>query len=448
MKQQHNLFTKELYHQHFNFNHAYLRFKLQFHVDSYVSGVQLHRHTMNNNDDDTISKLLDAIDVNNIAAASLLIASGVVNLNERPLPLHRAARAGRTEIIALLLGAGADIDVVDENQNQFTACHFAVLHAHFDALKLLVERGAKLGALSSPLLASAAPMLDDDRIVILLLDAGAPLDTLTPGELMQLVSSVAVFERLSARGVDLTALRDACDSTLCHYVARNATRVDDLRWLVGVCGNHAIDAADGVEGQTPLHWAVSKGNMSALRVLVELGADIDRRDSRGRTALHCACCSLRGDEPRVQFLLSFGADIGVVDSKGRTACHVAAEWRKHTALCALVAAGGDLDQPDNKGRTPRRIALRMMDPLPTADEINAARCRIAKTRLDLVRQRAFQICLGLQPLNLDALQLSEIMVRSFGALGSLIAFHQWWAIATKVKHFRDIKNKKQSPKQS
>jgi hypothetical protein len=30
-------------------------------------------------------------------------------------------------------------------------------------------------------------------------------------------------------------------------------------------------------------------------------------------------------------------------------------------------------------------------------------------------------------------------MHSFGAIGSLIAFHQWWAIAVKVKHFRDRK---------
>jgi hypothetical protein len=108
-------------------------------------------------------------------------------------------------------------------------------------------------------------------------------------------------------------------------------------------------------------------------------------------------------------------------------------------LCALVAAGGNLDQPDNKVETPRMIAIREHIALPTADEIDLARNRIAKTRLDLVREQAFQICVGLQSFRLNALQLCEILIHSFGALGSLILFHQWWAIATKVKHFRDHK---------
>jgi hypothetical protein len=82
------------------------------------------------------------------------------------------------------------------------------------------------------------------------------------------------------------------------------------------------------------------------------------------------------------------------------------------------------------------IASREQFELPTSAEIDEARRQIAKTRLDLVRERAFQICVALQPLNINALELCEIMMHSFGALGSLIAFHQWWAIATKVKHFQ------------
>jgi hypothetical protein len=105
---------------------------------------------------------------------------------------------------------------------------------------------------------------------------------------------------------------------------------------------------------------------------------------------------------------------------------------KPAALCALVAAGGDLDQPNRKGETPRMIATRNNVALPTADEIDAARRRIAKARLDLVRERAFQICVGLAATSdINALQLCEILMHSFGALGSLIAFHQWWAIADK-----------------
>jgi hypothetical protein len=183
-------------------------------------------------------------------------------------------------------------------------------------------------------------------------------------------------------------------------------------------------------------------NGLAVRVLVELGADIDQQDNQGRSALINAAMTTQLS--CVEWLLAIGADVAMVRDNGDTACHTGALWLQNVGLCALVAAGGDLDQPNNNGETPRMIAIRERLALPTADEIDAARRRIAKTRLDLVRERAFQICVGLQSFRLDALQLCEILMHSFGALGSLIAFHQWWAIAVKVKHFRDHKQQSSS----
>jgi ankyrin repeat protein len=409
---------------------------LNFHHFIEIFNTQSLLHKMNDDKRDK-RKLIDAIEVNDTVTASSLISSGSVNLDGEPWPLHHAARDGRVEIMTLLLDAGADINAVDENRN--TACYFAIVYDEFDALKLLVERGANLGVVNSngrSLLSIVGQNSKTERFVILLLDAGAPLDGLSNdnGLLMALVKSVAVFDRLMARGVNFTTMRDESGRTLCHHVARNVTSEDDLRFLVNVCGKDAVHAVDN-QGKTPLHWPAFSNNDSAVRVLVELGAEIDRQNNKGWTALIGATGNVQSS--CVELLLALGADVDVVANNGETACHCAADWQMPAPLCALLAAGGDLDQPNNNGETPRMIAAQRNVALPTADEIDAARRRFSKTRLDLVRERAFQICVGLQPLDINALQLCEILMHSFGALGSVIAFHQWWAIATKVKHFRD-----------
>jgi ankyrin repeat protein len=397
----------------------------------------LHKRQMNDDKRQRSLQLIDAIRKNDTATSSSLISSGSVNLNGEPWPLHHAARHGRVEIMTMLLDAGADTNTVDEPY-RFTACHCSIIHAHFDALKLLVERGANLGVVDSSghsLLSIVTRHVKDERFVILLIDAGAPLDGLSNFQLMDSVKSVAVFNRLVARGVNFTAMRDGDGDTLCHCVAYNVRREDDLRSLVNVCGNDAVHAVNNY-GETSLHWASSSGNDLPVRILVELGADIDRQDNRGSSALHIAAANEQSS--CAELLLALGADVDVVTNNGETACHLAALYES-ASLCTLVAAGGDLDQLDNNGETPRTIATREDDALPTADEIEAARCRIAKTRLDLVRERAFQICVGLQSFRLSALQLCEILMHSFGAIGSVILFHQWWAIVVKVKHFRDRK---------
>jgi ankyrin repeat protein len=156
-------------------------------------------------------KLIDAICKNDTASASSLISSGSVNLNVEPFPLLRAARFdfARVEIMTMLLDAGADINAVNEYRS--TACHFAIWHDQFDALKLLVERGANLGVVDfsgHSLLSNVAQYEKEERFAILLLDAGALIDGLSNDELMSLVKSVAVFDRLMARGVNFTAMRD------------------------------------------------------------------------------------------------------------------------------------------------------------------------------------------------------------------------------------------------
>jgi ankyrin repeat protein len=385
------------------------------------------------------SLLLKAIEKNDISAVSSLIEKGV-NVNDSPSPLHRAAALGHIEIMTALLDAGADIDAGPKSRN--AACYAAIANDRFDALKLLLDRGAKIDA---SLLKAAVQFAQNEAIFLLLLDAGAPFGNLTSDFVMNLVaapSSVAVLKRLLARNVNVCALKGVFGRTLCHRVimrAESHVDVDELIRAVVLDAGVDVNAVDE-DFSTPLHFAANR--RSTIRVLVELGADIDRQDDRKLTALHLACRSWtwREDGPCVPLLLALGANVHLVDKYGQTACHIAATREHEAQLCACLAAGGDLDLPDIDGNTVRTIASREQFKLPTSAKIDEARRHIAKTRLDLVRERAFQICVALQPLNINALELCEIMSYSFGALGSLIAFHQWWAIAVKVKHFLAIKN--------
>lgn len=60
--------------------------------------------------------------------------------HEGSTPLHWAARRGKTEMLAVLLHAGAPIDAV--NRHGWTALHEAAWHGHADAIKYLISQGA------------------------------------------------------------------------------------------------------------------------------------------------------------------------------------------------------------------------------------------------------------------------------------------------------------------
>lgn len=400
------------------------------------------------NDDEANEKRREAILFDDIETVKSFIANG--SIDGTAPPLIEAAGYGRLEIMTLLLDAGVDIDVVDANQwRGRTACHAAAHSGHVDALKLLLERGATVNVIRSEedTLLNAVASSDDDEMAILLLDAGAPLDHVTDENLLDLVAqskSVAVLKRLLARNANFSALRDSHGLSLFHRVVRSSAVDRDISDLLrAIAGAARVDVnAVNSDGQTPLHIAAAQFNAALLRILVEVGADIDLRDPGGLTPLHQACGMMwRFDNDSAEMLIALGADVHLVDKDGMTACHsAAAQWRCTTSFAAFVAAGCDLDQPDNKGDTPRKLwaeaTAPKVRPPPTDAEIAAARKRLTKIRLDSVLDRALQVCIGLQPLHLDALVLCEIMMRSCGALGSLIMFHQWWKIATTVKHFR------------
>jgi ankyrin repeat protein len=372
-----------------------------------------------NNDKDTVSRLIASGGVVNLNAA----ATDTVKMP----PLIHAAALGRIEIMTLLLDAGASIDVIDSHGK--SVYHAAVAHNQLATLRwLLLERGGGAANLNnnaeSDLLLQEVTHNRDDRIAILLLDADAPIDRLAPIDLMNLVArprSVAVLQRLLKRDVDVRALRDSKNRSLCHRVIVGASHNNhdhDVLLQAVVAAGVGVNAVDD-NNRTALHYAALWRNATSLRVLVELGADIDQRDCLGASVLHWLGGSGNDDGSCAELMLAFGANVRVADNQGRTPCCIAAQRRLRAQLCAFLAAGGELEQSYSN-----------FTELPTTIEIEAARQRIARRRLDFVRHRALEICVGLQPLNLDALQLCEIMTQSFGVYGSLIAFHQWWRIAT------------------
>jgi uncharacterized protein len=89
-----------------------------------------------------MTKLMDAIVSNNISAVKTLIQAGVNvdELDAKNPPLIMAAYHGYTEIVTLLLEAGADTRAVDPNMKA-TALHAAAFAGRTAAAKQLIAYG-------------------------------------------------------------------------------------------------------------------------------------------------------------------------------------------------------------------------------------------------------------------------------------------------------------------
>ncbi len=70
---------------------------------------------------------------------------------------------------------------------------------------------------------------------------------------------------------------------------------------------HPVDSANSTNGygDTPLHIAACWGNIGAIKLLIEAGADINKKGETGFTPLHCA--AEQGHPNAVRYLLLVGA---------------------------------------------------------------------------------------------------------------------------------------------
>ena len=88
-------------------------------------------------------------------------------------------------------------------------------------------------------------------------------------------------------------------------------------------------------GRTPLTAAVSGHHVDIVRLLIERGADVNRKDETGRTPLHYAAAVDFGDTAIAELLLKAGARPDVGDSERVTARQIA--QKNNARVAALLA---------------------------------------------------------------------------------------------------------------
>ncbi|GMT18884.1 hypothetical protein PFISCL1PPCAC_10181 [Pristionchus fissidentatus] len=104
-------------------------------------------------------------------------------------------------------------------------------------------------------------------------------------------------------------------------------------------------------GQTPLHYAASKGHAKVVSLLIENGADINGKDKYGATALHRAASQGRDDIVKI-LKASAGIRIDLMDGEGKTPLFLAVEENRLDCITALVLGGADASIQNKEGVAP------------------------------------------------------------------------------------------------
>jgi death-associated protein kinase len=394
--------------------------------------------------DSVLEDLVEAIEDGDSCLVDSLLSDGSIVANARlplthsPPALVCAAGLGQKDVVDVLLRFGARIDDTDDEGS--TACHFAAC-GRADVLASLLVRGPNLALKcrlgNTPL--DNSFIHGDRRISMMLIEAGAPLEHVNQFNLCGLATSTSAIQTLRRRGVVVSELRNFLGYTPLHRIASVFSPDDDQTALLNMLVNECkvdLDASDNL-GNTCTHVAQMHANADAMRFFIEAGANVNAVDRSNRTPLHVM--PSYGKKTTI-LLLAAGADVHARDDFGQTPCIVAASHftRERLIVNVMLAAGADLDAVDRNGKTARQLlAEHQLTFDDDAKIIDSARREIVKVRLDFVRHRAWQVCIGLQSRGLDALQMCEILLFACGPLAPVVAFFHWWKIATTVKHFKN-----------
>jgi hypothetical protein len=132
--------------------------------------------------------------------------------------------------------------------------------------------------------------------------------------------------------------------------------------------SHAVEWRDSL-GYTLLHWAAAVDDDTAVRILLDAGANPNARDIRGQTPLHVAAMSqIRSGDVLIKTLLARGASADATDARGATPLQIARGVERSDLAQALLAAGATEPAHAKPVReaTDVRVAIAASEPQRTA----------------------------------------------------------------------------------
>ncbi len=245
-------------------------------------------------------------------------------------PLLYAAREGSLDVTRMLVSAGADVNQAEANSA--SPLLIAILNDHIDVANFLLDHGANVNAPDgfgrTPLWSAIdyrnldtpdktetdrGPMLD---LIRALLDHGAdpnaPLKAEPPSRrwmfgfgVVQWVSQVGQtpFQRAALAG-DVASMR--------FLLAKGAD--PNSKSAAGVTALMAASGLGWVLNQT--YTESEESLLEAVKLCIEKGADVNTSTSTGVTAVHAA--ANRGLNHIIELLAQHGANLDAKDSQGRT----------------------------------------------------------------------------------------------------------------------------------
>ena len=227
-------------------------------------------------------------------------------------PFHHAAKENHIDLVTLLVNSGCDINAVDADERQQTPLHKAAMFGHVESIKLLLENKAN------------ANLRDKNGYT--------PLQTaIIYGGDIQVVKML--LEKTDLMNTDKN------EQNILHTAVKYH-QVDAISLILNrEYGTLLISKADK-DGFTPLHLAVSLGQLDTVESFLKLRIDITKTITKGKNILHLAATT---DNVAVMTLLLKLKDVSSLinqpDLYFHTPLHYAAKYGQESQTVSLLDKG-------------------------------------------------------------------------------------------------------------
>ncbi|KAI9745022.1 MAG: hypothetical protein M1818_001300 [Claussenomyces sp. TS43310] len=260
-------------------------------------------------------------------------------------PIQFAAERGNTELVQILLEAGADVNgytTTDEDEE-------LIMGFVFDPDCLDSDDEDEFSIPRTPL--QAAVEHGNTLLVRQLLLAGANVSLRgLDSTVLQLASArgdIKLVQLLLKHFADINAPPRKIFKGMTAIQAAAATGKIELAKILINAGADINAAAACNYGRTALQAAVERGHFEMTQMLLSVGADIKDGASphSGRTCLQAA--AVNGDDRMIELLLQAGAEVNAPAAEvfGLTALQAAVERGHITSVHILLSAGADTNAP-------------------------------------------------------------------------------------------------------
>ena len=314
--------------------------------------------------------------------ARILVEEGADT--NRGLPLIWALRFGRSEMVAILVKGGADVNARDSQGSHGRSMLYQAIQSEDpEKVNILLDAGADVNHKNTdgPRLLHQAILSDNPEIVRTVIDAGVDVNAKTADGTSPFIVAirydnpeiVRIFIEAGADVNEVWFARQHTPESIVQLLVdagaqeysvgsgdeRLCRGYEDLYSAIGAFGKieelvecviRELDAdvnATDAGGVPVLYWAISEGRPEIVRALVDAGADVNATDDGGKLVLLRA---IREDNPEiVRVLVDAGVDANATDYQGNPMLYHAIFADNPEIVRVLVDAGADVDATDDRG---------------------------------------------------------------------------------------------------